>query len=658
MGKLQAALDWAARGFRVFPLVANGKEPAFEGETWYETATNDADTIRAMWTDPVLRGERDYNIGVDCTNFVVVDVDVKKGKDGHNQYMQLGGSYETLVVRTPTGGFHCYFEGPDSANAPIAADVDIRSHHGYVVAPGSTIDGLAYEVVTDMEPQWVPFVVEQRLRAPYERASHDTASIDSDASIDAGRKYLETTPVAVEGARGDETTFITAARLVREMALSVDTAFALMRDHWNERCIPPWSLDELLQKVENAAQYGTADLGRLDPSVLFSAVRGIAIPAQQSVFEQAGLDFGNAVELSSIPKRPWMIDRLLMLYELTLIVAPGSAGKSSLILAIAAHLALGKDFGPYKTHTACKSIIYNGEDDRAEQSRRLYAVCQTYNFDYNEVKKHIMLLSSDDFDMKLVSSQGRAPIVNEEMVKQLVALASNPEVGLIGYDPLVDVHEVDEGDSPQMNAVMKVFKRVAKQSGVASIIAHHTTKAGTTRQEDRVGNADIARGASGIVNKVRIAYTLLNASQEDAEEYGMQDGERGSWVRLDDAKMQYVLSSDKPCWLRKEGVKIPSGDVVGALKLTLLEKNTNNLRLRVAETLIANMTANGTASMTITQTVALIKQVEPLWANKTDAQIKQKLEGMFMSVVEVRGQRVQIIREQKGTATSVNVVMS
>lgn len=655
MGKLKAALEWAARGFPVFPLAPNSKEPAFEGEAWYDTATTDPDAIRSMWTDPVLKTERDFNIGVNCTNYVVVDVDVKAGKDGHNQYMQLGGSYDTLVVQTPTGGYHCYFEGPDSANAPIAKDVDIRSHHGYVVAPGSTIDGKPYVVVTDMDPQWIPLNVERLLRAPYERRHSEVSAIDSEASVEAGRRYLESAPVAIQGQRGDETTFVTAARLVRELALSVDTAFVLMRDHWNERCVPPWSLDELLQKVENASQYGTADLGRLDPSVLFGNVE---VPVPPTVFEQANAAWGNALDPASIPPRPWMVDRLLMLHEQTLIVAPGSAGKSSLSLAIVAHLALGRNFGGYTTHVKCKSVVYNGEDSIAEQSRRLYGVCQIYNLDYNEVKSNVMLLSADEIDMKLVISQGRTPIVNEAMVQQLIDFASDPEVGLVVYDPLVDIHEVDEGDNPQMNAVMRVMKRIAKQANVASLINHHTTKAGNSRQEDRVGNMDIARGASGIVYKVRIALTLLNATQEDAEEYGMQDGERGAWVRLDDAKMQYTLASDKPMWFHKEGVRIPSGDVVGVLRYSPLEKNTASLRLRVAETLISVLSANGSASMPMIQAVAALKSNEPLWANKTDAQIRQRLEGMFGSVVEVRGQRLQVVRDTEGNRSNVLVVLS
>lgn len=654
MGKLQAALAWAGRGFPVFPLAPNSKTPLYDD--WPSIATTDPEVVRRLWSDPVLRTEHDYNIGTLCTDRVVVDVDVKNGKDGHNEYMQLGGTYETLVVITPTGGYHCYFEGPDSSNAPISKAVDIRSHNGFVVAPGSTIDGVAYEIAVDRAPAYVPVGVSERLRAPDARRDGAVGdAIDSAASIEAGRRYLESAPVAVEGQRGDETTFVTAARLVRELALSVETAYELLAAHWNPRCVPPWSLDELRQKVENAAQYGTADLGRLDPSVLFATVR---VEPPPSVFVQASASFGNALDPASIPPRPWVIDRVLMLHETTLLLAPGSAGKSSVSLAIVAHLAVGKDFGPYRTHVKCRSIVYNGEDDVAEQSRRLYAVCQAYDLDYNEVKRQVVLLSSDTVDLRLVSVNGRNPIVNEVVLKSLIEFASDPEVGLVVYDPLVDIHDVDEGDNPHMNYVMRTLQRVAREANVCNLVLHHTTKAGGARQEDRVGNMDVSRGASGIVYKSRISFTLMNATQQDCEEYGLQDNERNTWVRLDDAKMNMALASTEATWFRKEGCKIPSGDVVGVLRLTELKRNTMNIRIRIAELLMGTMTANGQASMPIGQAVAVLKSEEALYANKTDADIKKRIEGLFATPVEIRGKTLHAKREGEGQRSTLLMVMS
>jgi hypothetical protein len=52
MSKLQAALS-LARGFPVFPLVPNGKEPLYDD--WPSIATTDPNAIRQMWTDPVLQ---------------------------------------------------------------------------------------------------------------------------------------------------------------------------------------------------------------------------------------------------------------------------------------------------------------------------------------------------------------------------------------------------------------------------------------------------------------------------------------------------------------------------------------------------------------------------------------------------------------------------
>lgn len=647
MSKLQAALAWASRGFPVFPLIENAKLPLF-GDTWYETATTDEATIRAYWTDPVLRTEHDYNIGMDCTGRIVVDIDVKNGKDGYNQYMQLGGSFDTLVVQTPTGGYHCYFEGPDAANVNIAKDIEIRSHHGYVVAPGSTIDGVPYAVVRDGEPAWVNLDVEKLLQPVRVRREHQTdIELDSAANIQAGINYLQTTPIAIEGQRGDETTFITAARLVRELGLSTYTAFELMRDHWNERCSPPWQLDELLAKVENASEYGTAELGRLDPSVVFA---GIDVPPPPSplahLVEPSGVvSWGNALDPQATRPRPWIVDRLLMAEKVSMIGAQGSAGKSSLGLALAAHLSLGLEFAGHKVYKRHKVIVYNGEDDKEEQSRRLQAVCMAYHFDYNEVRRNIIILSYEDVTLTLVAANGSNTVRNDVMINSIIEIASDPEVGVIILDPLVDLHSCNESDSGQMNVVMRVLQDIAKTANVAVLVMHHTTKAGSERQEQRIGNMDIFRGASGIVFKCRAAFTLMDASSQDAEEYGMQDHERHMWTRLDDAKMNNTLKGDKATWFRKVGVKIMSGDVVGVLHAEELTKNVSYLRIRLAELLVQTMLLNNSGSMPMSQAVNVVRGGEPLLANKKDLEIRARIEAAFINALQLREHTIKCVRE-------------
>lgn len=639
MSKLAAALAWAARGFPVFPLVPNGKEPIFDG-AWYDMSTTDPEVIRAYWTDPVLGTENDYNIAVDCTDRIVIDLDMKDGKDGVRDYAALGGTYNTLTVRTPSGGYHLYYEGPDSGNAPIAPGIDIRSHHGYVVAPGSTIDGVPYTVADARDPEWIPANIANLLTTPYTREGSYSENVDTAANIDAARRYLESAPPAIEGMHGDETTFKTAARCVREFALTVATTFELMRDVYNPRCEPPWELDALLQKVENAAEYGTAATGALDPEHLFS---GIAVPPPPSVFEQGGVTWGNVLSLTAMTPRLWLLDRVLMEGAVTALLAGGSIGKSSWGLALAAHAALGLDFAGHKMARAMKVIVYNGEDDVQEQSRRLAAVCDLYGLDFEAVRQRVLLLSEENADLRVARLNGRSPVENEAIVKQLTDLASDPECKLLILDPLIDVHDVDESDNPQMNFVLKILKKIAKEAKVALVTMHHVSKT-NDRQEQRIGNADISRGASAIINKVRIAFTLLNASEKDCSDYGFQDHERNLWARMDDAKMNLSLAMLKPTWFRRVGVRLLTGDVIGVIQYQPVEKNHQFMRNRVAELFLSHMLIQGTASMTIPQAVAYAKANEPLWANNTDTDIRKKLEGVFGAGVIIRENTLSIER--------------
>lgn len=642
MSKLAAALAWAQRGFAVFPLRENSKKPV-HGEDWNNIATTDPERIRQLWTDLVTKGEYDYNIGCACTDMVVIDVDVKDGKDGVGDYLQMGGVWDTLLVRTPTGGYHCYFYGPDSSNASLSNAVDVRSHRGYVVAPGSTIDGMAYEIVADNAMRWVPDTIERRLEGPKIRNMESEAqSIDNPANIEAGRNFLETAPPAIEGMRGDETTFITAAKLVREFSLSVATAFALLRDIWNPRCEPPWELSELYVKVENAYQYGTADAGRLSAETLYGH---LDITPPPNVFSQIGA-FGNAYLGSQLTPRPWLMKDMLMRRTVTLLLASGSAGKSSLSLALAAHLATGKNFAGYENtrpQQPTRTIVYNGEDDVEEQSRRLTAICTVYGLDYEEVRKHILLLSARELKLQLVTKEGSKAVRNDTIVTQLTQFASEAQVGCIILDPLVKLHQCDESDNAEMDAVMEAITDIAHGSNAAMLVLHHTTKI-SMKQEDRIGNADIARGASAIVNAARVAFTMLNATSQDAQDYGFDDEERHRWVRLDDAKMNMSLANKVATWFHKETQMIITGDPIGVLKYEDRKHDPRYIMMKVANAINNYMMESHKASDSLDATITAVAQRIPSWKNKALPEARNMMKVWFASQHGVATESGAIIR--------------
>jgi hypothetical protein len=165
---LDAALYWAAKGYRVFPIAAgtNDSPTVMHG---FKDAVTDEKQIRAWWTE-----NPDYNIG--CypapSGHFVLDIDNKPGKDGFATLRELEALFgklpPTMTVRTPSGGCHLWFGG----QAPsfqgradrLGVGLDIRGgvdgkSGGYVLLPPSSRPDGKYTLVRNIEiakgPDWL-----------------------------------------------------------------------------------------------------------------------------------------------------------------------------------------------------------------------------------------------------------------------------------------------------------------------------------------------------------------------------------------------------------------------------------------------------------------------------------------------------------------------
>lgn len=158
MNTLGVALDVAAPGFEVFRLRKNSKLPAFKG--WQAEATCDRDQIARNWHDAFLDVPGGWNVGIYTGRYrdgalMVLDVDVRDGKPGMESLRKLvadGLTAPTYTQRTPSGGFHLFYRVPEPVRGGVNIwpGIDVKSHGGYVVAAGSTIDGKAYTVAEGM----------------------------------------------------------------------------------------------------------------------------------------------------------------------------------------------------------------------------------------------------------------------------------------------------------------------------------------------------------------------------------------------------------------------------------------------------------------------------------------------------------------------------
>lgn len=277
MSTVEQALALASRGFHVFPVRENGKLPVIKD--FPNRATRNEDQIRSWWK----RGNR--NIGISCTKFgedqalCVVDVDNKEGKKGDETLFGLeldGRDFPcTFEQQTPTGGRHLVYvtDQPLKQGVDVlGSGIDIRSRGGYILGPGSSIDGKVYSQINGHgtlaeAPGWLVdhLGADRRdrndIRVPL-------AGIDPVRARDRAIKWLATAPVAIQGEAGDLTTFKVAAQL-KDFGCDHDMTLGLM-SFWNELCEPPWSVEELQDKVAHAFRYGASAPGSSAPEAIFA----------------------------------------------------------------------------------------------------------------------------------------------------------------------------------------------------------------------------------------------------------------------------------------------------------------------------------------------------------------------------------------------------
>lgn len=129
---LEAALDYAQRGWSVIPIVPRDKRPAIPWSPYQHQAAS-ASAIGVWWDVDPRR-----NVGIvtgKISGLVVLDVDGEEG------LASVRGRVLPVTPVAKTGkGFHYYFAHPgfELPNAVgILPGVDVRADGGYVVAPPS-----------------------------------------------------------------------------------------------------------------------------------------------------------------------------------------------------------------------------------------------------------------------------------------------------------------------------------------------------------------------------------------------------------------------------------------------------------------------------------------------------------------------------------------
>lgn len=475
-----------------FPVNARTNTPI---KGWQEKSTNDINKLkewRTKWTDCL------FGIDTGKSNLVVVDIDNKNGKDGSSAFSGLqfenGMVDTTFKVKTPSGGFHLYFEGKTKNRVGLVTGVDIRSVGGYVVAPGCKKANGEYVIVEDdtnisTPPGWLI----EKIGRPNERQSLShvpLVELDQPENInDAIRFLVDRAKSAEEGSR--DSTCYSVACIVRDYGISKDLAKELMEMHYSDKVefSDSFELETMLSKVDSA--YATANdrpgnATREASAMTAATAFGLEIDEDfEPVPEKTGWTHISDFIGTPAPERKWIIEDWIPegFSAPTLVTGDGGTGKSQLIMQLAIAVANGTPWLGMEVLSKQKVALVMCEDSEEELHRRIENINNKSPLGLMDIKDSEIYFDSRVGKDCVLAREENGVIKDgpfmKELEKNLTALG--PDKKLLCIDTAADIYAGSESNRPLVNQFVKYkLCGLAQRHNATVFLLAHPPKSGHT----------------------------------------------------------------------------------------------------------------------------------------------------------------------------------
>ena len=268
---------------------------------------------------------------------------------------------------------------------------------------------------------------------------------------------------------------------------------------------------------------------------------------------------------TTIPPRQWLYGTDVLRGYVTVIVAPGAVGKSTIAYAMALALASGKAILKDYIHQRVDVAMFPLEDPEEETDRRMIACMMRHRIDETDLRGRVHVMHAEDHQLLIATKDVDGYTIAYPDENALIAKVIELNLGLLIVDPFVNCHELDENSPAEMNSVARAWLRVARATNCAIILVHHTRKGALS------GDIDGGRGAKSLTDAARVGLTLAVMTEEEAKEFNIRPDDRRQYVRLDNAKAN-LAPAGSARWFRLESVALgngtadyPNGDHVQAI---------------------------------------------------------------------------------------------
>ncbi len=179
---------------------------------------------------------------------------------------------------------------------------------------------------------------------------------------------------------------------------------------------------------------------------------------------------------------------------MNMLSAPPNTWKSWLLFYFAGHIVNGTS-ALNKFPTLKANIMIVNEEDSA----RL-------------IQDRLKLLSITDTSLNIFYRIAHGSKLEENFVNSLIKEAKEKDIGVIMFDSLRSIHEAEENSSTEMQKVMDLLKKIAREN-ITVIFTHHHRKKSMFGGKNE--NSESSRGSSAVNAAVSGHISLEEVERED-----------------------------------------------------------------------------------------------------------------------------------------------
>jgi hypothetical protein len=239
---------------------------------------------------------------------------------------------------------------------------------------------------------------------------------------------------------------------------------------------------------------------------------------------------------------------------MTLLVAPGGTGKTSLLLATLLAIATKRPLLNVMPYLQANVGLLNLEDPAEEIDRRVTALAMHYGLQQEDIEGRFFQSPPDaTVTVAAIGDDGFTVIHPDE--DRIIQFCQDLKIGVLGVDPFAESHTLEENSNPQMIKAAAAWRRIARKAGCAIIASHHVRKG-------VIDSIEASRGAKALTDSARIGLLLSGMSEEDATSLGVEAADRSQYIRMDDAKANMAPKAGQARWFRLGSVTLDNADDV------------------------------------------------------------------------------------------------